>query len=149
MPSLYNSLDNTLIRERILSLAPESKPLWGKMNVVQMFVHCRKPLQYAVGELKAERKFLYKLIGGIAKKLLVNDKPFRKNMPTDASLIITTHEGYTYEQTVLLQLVQRFSDEGEKIVSDRPHPLFGAMTSEEWSILQWKHLDHHLRQFGA
>lgn len=149
MQSLYSTHDNIVMRERILSLTTESTPLWGKMDVVQMFVHCRKPLQYAVGELKAERKFFYKLIGGIAKKMLVNNKPFRKNMPTDPSLIITSHEGFMQEQTALVQLVQRFSDEGEKIVSDRPHPLFGSMTSEEWSILQWKHLDHHLRQFGA
>jgi hypothetical protein len=29
------------------------------------------------------------------------------------------------------------------------HFIFGAMTMEQWNALQWKHIDHHLRQFGV
>ncbi|MFD1127776.1 DUF1569 domain-containing protein [Paenibacillus provencensis] len=29
-----------------------------------------------------------------------------------------------------------------------PHPFFGKLTSEEWSIGLYKHLDHHLKEFG-
>jgi hypothetical protein len=27
--------------------------------------------------------------------------------------------------------------------------LWGKMTQEDWDELMWKHLDHHLRQFGV
>jgi len=30
-----------------------------------------------------------------------------------------------------------------------PHSFFGKLTPEEWAILSYKHLDHHLRQFGV
>ena len=35
------------------------------------------------------------------------------------------------------------------VVTQDPHPFFGRMTGEEWDRLLWKHLDHHLRQFGV
>ncbi len=34
-------------------------------------------------------------------------------------------------------------------LSKDPHPFFGNLNSEEWDTLNWKHLDHHLRQFGV
>ncbi|MDZ4803510.1 MAG: DUF1569 domain-containing protein [Candidatus Eisenbacteria bacterium] len=30
-----------------------------------------------------------------------------------------------------------------------PNPIFGNLSVDEWGKLSWKHLDHHLRQFGA
>ncbi|WP_410479057.1 DUF1569 domain-containing protein [Pedobacter psychrodurus] len=29
-----------------------------------------------------------------------------------------------------------------------PQAFFGPLTPEEWALMQWKHFDHHLRQFG-
>jgi hypothetical protein len=29
------------------------------------------------------------------------------------------------------------------------HPMFGKMTADQWGRSMWKHLDHHLRQFGV
>lgn len=29
------------------------------------------------------------------------------------------------------------------------HPAFGRMRRADWGIWAWRHLDHHLRQFGA
>ncbi len=29
-----------------------------------------------------------------------------------------------------------------------PHPVFGRLSVDDWGRLSWKHLDHHLRQFG-
>ena len=28
------------------------------------------------------------------------------------------------------------------------HPFFGPLTNGEWNALQWKHIKHHLKQFG-
>ena len=47
-----------------------------------------------------------------------------------------------------MELVRAFHARGpEKLAKE--HPFFGPLTSAEWDRLQWKHLDHHLRQFGA
>jgi hypothetical protein len=28
------------------------------------------------------------------------------------------------------------------------HPAFGALTRDEWLVWAYRHVDHHLRQFG-
>jgi hypothetical protein len=28
-------------------------------------------------------------------------------------------------------------------------PVFGALSGKDWGALSYKHLDHHLRQFGC
>jgi len=30
-----------------------------------------------------------------------------------------------------------------------PHPMFGTLTRQEWLTWTFRHVDHHLRQFGA
>ena len=29
------------------------------------------------------------------------------------------------------------------------HPVFGPLTHQQWGIFVWRHVDHHLRQFGV
>ena len=48
--------------------------------------------------------------------------------------------------TKLLDLIGQFN---EAALSDKKHPVFGFMTKEQWSKSGWKHIDHHLKQFGA
>ena len=43
----------------------------------------------------------------------------------------------------------RFVNGGPRVCTTHPHPFFGRLTPAEWAIQQYKHLDHHLRQFGA
>jgi hypothetical protein len=48
----------------------------------------------------------------------------------------------------LLALIERLCS--HPLDSPPPqHPLFGAMTWNQWMILAYRHCDHHLRQFGA
>jgi hypothetical protein len=45
-------------------------------------------------------------------------------------------------------LLQRLSDvlQAQQL---GPHPLFGALSRNDWARLIWKHIDHHMRQFGV
>ena len=49
----------------------------------------------------------------------------------------------------LIEKVLKFSTLGPKVIANHKHPFFGEMTNEEWDLLQWKHLNHHLNQFGV
>ena len=53
------------------------------------------------------------------------------------------------EKKILLSYIDRFLAIGPEVIANKKHPFFGELTFEEWDKLQWKHLDHHLRQFGA
>jgi hypothetical protein len=46
-------------------------------------------------------------------------------------------------------LVRRLGDGGAAALTKEPHPFFGPLTAAERDALRWRHLDHHLRQFGA
>ena len=49
------------------------------------------------------------------------------------------------DRAQLLKLMKRFV----KPVPSRPnHPIFGKLTESEWQHWGWRHVDHHLRQFG-
>ena len=50
---------------------------------------------------------------------------------------------------VFIATVETFAAEGPACWSRHPHPFFGPLKPQQWAILMYKHLDHHLRQFGA
>ncbi|MBC7874006.1 MAG: DUF1569 domain-containing protein [Ferruginibacter sp.] len=134
------------IINRIEKLTPETQRKWGKMDVGQMLAHCQMPLGVAVGKHKLKGNFFIKVIGKLVKKKLFNDEPFKQNLPTAGSFKMTTSKDFEKEKQALVQMIHDFS---ENTMSDEPHPFFGKLTKEEWSKGTWKHLDHHLQQFGV
>lgn len=144
--NLFASDAKQFIIERINKLTSESKPLWGKMNVAQMLAHCQMPMGVALGSHKLQGSIILKLIGPFFKKLLFNEKPFKRNLGTDRSFIITDQRKFEEEKQKLVDMINRFT---EANMVDEPHPFFGKLTKEEWSKGTWKHLDHHLMQFGV
>lgn len=150
MKSLFNQSDNRELIDRINKLNASTPAIWGKMNVSQMLSHSQAPLQVAFGELKLKRGLISVLLGGIIKKKLMRDeKPFDRNLPTDKAFIIADQKVFEEEKRKLSELVQRFVLKGPSALTKETHPFFGKLTAHEWDVLQWKHLDHHLRQFGA
>ena len=144
------NLFDTSIKEDIISrinkLTPLSQRQWGKMDVAQMLAHCQMPLGVAIGKHKLKGSFFIKLIGPLFKKQLFNDKPFKLDLPTDKSFKIADLRDFEKEKQNLIAMINDFS---ETTMSGEPHPFFGKLSKEQWSKGTWKHLDHHLRQFGV
>jgi len=134
------------IIDRINKLTPESKALWGKMNVAQMLAHCQMPIGVAFGTHQLKGNFIIKLIGPLFKSVLYNDKPYKRSLPTDKSFVMTGQKDFEQERNKLLDMVNRFT---EINMTNNKHPAFGRLTKEQWSKATWKHLDHHLQQFGV
>jgi hypothetical protein len=114
-----------------------------------MLAHVQRPLRVAFGELKLKRTLVGILFGGIARKKLTSNEPWKKNLPTDTNFIVKGHHNIDDEKKNLIVLVQRFAQAGPGGISHEPHPFFGKLTTQEWDALMWKHLDHHLKQFGV
>lgn len=150
MKSLFNPAHNQEIIDRINNLTATSQAQWGKMNVNQMFTHCQAPLNLAFGIVKAKESIMGRLFGSLIKKMIVDsDKPFSKNLPTDASFVINDVREFEKEKQSLILLVQKFENVSAEAFSKDRHPIFGKLDHKDWDKLTWKHLDHHLRQFGA
>lgn len=149
MKSIFIPGDKNEIIDRINMLTPESKNLWGKMNVSQMLAHCKQPLRVAIGELELKKGLMGILFGSWAKKKLLSPGDFEHNLPTDKSFIIKDERRFETEKSALIALINKISAGGEAGITKKPHPFFGVLTTREWDVLQVKHLDHHLRQFGV
>jgi hypothetical protein len=78
-----------------------------------------------------------------------NEDPLRKNSPTARGLIVADERDLGKEQGRLSGLIDKFAVGGAARCTRNPQRFFGRMTPEEWAILMYKHLDHHLRQFGV
>jgi hypothetical protein len=149
MQNIFTQKDNQEILERIEKLNNNTKRLWGKMTVSQMLEHCQKPLEVAIGSLELKRTFIGFLFGKLAKKVFLGDKPLSKNMPTVKDFIIINDADFENQKAILVSRIVDFGKKGPTIIGIKTHPFFGKMTNDEWGILTYRHLDHHLKQFGV
>lgn len=150
MKSLFNQDTHKTIITRIENLDSNSQANWGKMNVGQMLKHCQLPLDVANGKLLLDSNigFFKKLLFKAFKPLMYNDKPWKKNLDTPKQFRVTDTQEFETEKEKLKTIIDEFSArENEKKFP--PHPLFGKFTNEQWGKMQYKHLDHHLTQFGV
>jgi hypothetical protein len=150
MKTLYNADDTAEIQQRLAGLTSDRQPLWGKMNVGQAMAHCAVGLESATGEREIPRQLIGRLLGRLVKPLaLGNDKPMQRNSPTAHEFRIAGDRDFDVERAYLAALIDRFATAGPGGCTTCPHAFFGPMTPQEWAILMYKHLDHHLRQFSA
>jgi len=134
---------------RIDKLQPNSERQWGKMDAAQMMAHCSITLDIASGRTNLPRIFIGRIIAPFVKSSYTNDKPFAKNGPTGKELVVADRRDFAREREQLKVKVRQFHEGGEARCTRHPHPFFGALTPPAWSRGMYKHLDHHLRQFGV
>src|SRR4051812_19906498 len=150
MSNLYEPARVEEVKHRIAKLTPTSQRQWGTMTAPQALAHCSAAMEMATGDKLPPRMLVGRLIGGMVKKKALSDsEPLRRNTPTAKVLVIKDDRDLAKEQQRLTGLVDRFASAGPQGCTKHPHTFFGAMTPEEWATLMYKHLDHHLRQFGA
>ncbi len=114
-----------------------------------MLAHCAIAMEAAMGGQPRKQILLGKLIGPFVRSSALGEKPFSKNSPTDPTFVMSDSREFIAERNRLLHLIQRFAEQGPSSVSGAVHTFFGKLTGEEWGVLIYKHLDHHLRQFEA
>jgi hypothetical protein len=150
---MKNLFDQTIVAEvkqRIAQLRADSERQWGKMSPGQAMAHCSRAMETALGDNDLPRMLIGRIIGGAVKKMaLGNDEPMKRNSPTSPAFIVRDQRDVAAEGVRLSALIDRFATGGPGACSRHPHTFFGPMTPDEWAILMYKHVDHHLRQFGA
>ncbi|MFZ1321724.1 MAG: DUF1569 domain-containing protein [Ignavibacteria bacterium] len=151
MENILNTEDRELILERISKLDENSKAVWGKMNVNEMIVHLADPLRVAIGEKHAEFLKSEYSESGLRHKIIY-DLEWPQNSPTSPEFKRgeTGSELLDFENDLktLHEVINKFVNKSEEI-SFTIHPIFGDISNEDWGRLMWKHMDHHLKQFGS
>ena len=134
------------IRSRLQNFSETNARLWGKMTPGQTMKHCEAPLEIMLGKKDYNLKPNW-IVNVLFKKSMYNDKLWRKNLPTAPPLKQTEDKDFAMEKAKLLSLLDELESQPEKEWGK--HPSFGYFTNEQWGQMQYKHLDHHLRQFGV
>lgn len=131
---------------RLDRLTPEAKGRWGRMSVAQMLRHVGGGLKMATGDMAIPRREGPLRLFPI-KQLIVLVLPFPRNAPTSPALISKEEFDFDGERANVRELLASFA---KRDIPNWPeHPAFGPLSREQWGVMAWKHLDHHLRQFGA
>lgn len=149
MHSLFDSADREALSRRIAALEPTALRQWGKMDPAQMLLHCAIGLEAVTGIRPMKQVFLGKLLTPFIRSLVLGKRPFRKNSPTDRAFVVCDAQNFEAERARLATLIDRFIQRGPQSAAQATHPFFGRLSGDEWGRLMYKHLDHHLRQFGV
>lgn len=150
MKNVFDLKDSQELIARINALSPETPNLWGKMNVSQMLAHCNVPYEMTYTDKypkpKGFKKFMIKLF---AKNIVVGPKPYKKNSRTAPEFLITDERNFEEEKEKLVDHVKKTQKLGTEHFHNKESHAFGPLTEKEWNTLFYKHLDHHLQQFGV
>jgi len=138
------------IINRINGLTAQSKPKWGNMSVDQMLAHANVTYELVYDNKHPKpgsfKKFILKLL---VKNLVVNEKPYKKSSQTAPEFLIATRKDFELEKKRLIAYIQKTQQLGEEHFHNKESHSFGALTKTEWNNMFYKHLDHHLHQFGV
>jgi Protein of unknown function (DUF1569) len=149
MKSLYDRQVLHELEQRVSQLTPSTPRQWGKMDAAQMLAHCAIFMEMAAGDVPVKQILVGKILGPFVKRSFLAEKPFDKNGPTGSELMIKDAREFATEKARLLGVLGRFSTGGASKATKYPHGFIGPLTGEQWGTLTYKHIDHHLRQFGV
>ena len=149
MKSLFSADVRQEIVRRLDALQAGSTRHWGKMDPAQALAHCTTAMEMATGDLPRKQVLIGRLLGPFLKSMLLGEKPFAKNGPTDPAFIVSDPRDFAKEKSRLVATVTRFCEKGPGAVDGSVHSFLGPLTGDEWGVMMYKHLDHHLRQFGT
>jgi hypothetical protein len=148
--SVFNQADVAELKERINKLTPQTAGLWGKMNVSQMLAHTNVSYEMAYTDKHPKpNAFIRFILKAFVKNVVVGPKPYKRNTPTAKAFIIGDGRDFETEKVRLLEYLDHTLQLGKDHFEGRESLSFGRLTADEWNVMFYKHLDHHLQQFGV
>jgi hypothetical protein len=149
MKTLFDPDTHAEVLERLGRLTPDAERHWGKMSPTQMMEHAARALEMASGKRPMKWHIIGKALSWYFKKEFVGEKPFNKNRPTGPDFIIKDQPDFEPTRLRLSEMITEFHGLGESAVDGNIHGFFGPLTGKQWGETQYKHVDHHFRQFGV
>lgn len=150
MKNIFSSEVCEEIIARINQLAVQSTPEWGKMNVEQMLAHCNVTYELVFENKHPKPNALVRfLLKVFVKNYVVSDRPFKRSSQTSPAFIITNDRDFETEKSRLIDYINQVQKLGSAYFDGKESHSFGVLKATEWNAMFYKHLDHHLKQFGV
>lgn len=148
--NIFTEEVTSTIINRINSLTPETSSEWGKMSVGQMLAHCNVTYEMVYDNThKKPNGFVKFMLKAFVKSKVVSSDPYPQNGRTAPQFLITEPREFNIEKTRLIDYITKTQALGEDHFDQKESHSFGKLTKQEWNNLFYKHLDHHLTQFGV
>ncbi|MBI3682087.1 MAG: DUF1569 domain-containing protein [Acidobacteria bacterium] len=146
MKSAWDANTRQDLLSRFEMLRADQRPNWGKMNPAQMVAHITSPIRTAVGDYPAAARpgpFRNPLL----RYLVIYVLPWPKGAPTAPEYVHPNETDLAKNLSELRAALEKAATRGESAAWGE-HPAFGTLPGKTWGELTYRHLDHHLKQFG-
>lgn len=150
LPNIFQKEVADKISDRINVLSISTPAQWGKMNVAQMLAHCNVTYEMAFENIHSKPNFMMGMVLKLfVKKIVVSEAPYKKSSPTAPAFIIVDSKNFEAEKSRLISYIYKSQELGENYFDGKESNSFGKLNKIEWNNMFYKHIDHHLGQFGA
>jgi hypothetical protein len=150
LPNIFTKAVADSVIVRINKLTPQCTPSWGKMSVAQMLAHCNVSYEMVYEDKHPKPNGFMKLIlKYLVKDKVVSETPYKQNGPTAPQFIIKDNRDFDGEKARLITYIRKTQQLGESEFDNKMSHSFGPLTVTQWSNMFYKHLNHHLTQFGV
>lgn len=130
----------------------DKTPLWGSMTLQHMVEHLTDTFRIGNGTMTVEVLTPDDKVEKLKRIALFSDREFQQNFKSP----ILPPEPIPYRTANMDDAVNILKHEIEKFeqyyLNDKSktenHPVFGALTYDEWEAYHNKHFTHHFKQFG-
>ncbi|MEJ7586994.1 MAG: DUF1569 domain-containing protein [Ferruginibacter sp.] len=149
-PNIFTKEVSDKIIDRINKLKPAAKAQWGTMSVEQMLAHCNVTYEMVYDNNHPKPNFLMRFIlRTFVKKIVTGNDPYTHNSRTAPAFIIKDKRSFETEKNRLVDYIYKTQQMGEASFDNKDSLSFGTLNKNEWNTMFYKHLDHHLTQFGV
>ena len=150
MNNIFEANETIIVIDRINKLGVTTRPLWGKMTADQMLAHCNVTYEMSFEDKhKKPNGFTKFMLKVFVKNMVVGDKPYKKNSKTAPQFLIVDARNFEGEKERLINYLNKAQNLGADYFDGKESHSFGKLTKQEWNTMFFKHLDHHLSQFGV
>jgi len=150
LPNIFNVSVCADMVSRINRLNENTPALWGKMNVSQMLAHCCVTYEMIFENKHAKPNFLLRFVlKNFIKSKVVGEEPYKQGGPTAPQFLITNECDFEKENMRLINYINKVQQLGEAFFEGKESHSFGVLNKTEWNNMMYKHLNHHLSQFGV
>ena len=151
--SMWDPAARQSLFDRFGALEPTATPLWGRFTAHGMVVHLIDSARMALGSMpvrmvRGTPARIARLPG--VRHLFVHVLPFPRNAPTARELLASPPGEWDADRETFIRLAEELAARAVDPSAPWPaHPFFGPLNCRDWGVLEYRHTDHHLRQFGV
>lgn len=150
MKNVFDEGAAAQLAQRAQKLQAGTAPLWGTMSAAEMLAHCnRVNAHLLVPAAPPTKKTSVKQL--LARWVVLYGMPRLPKGAQAPRQVLTKgtvgNEAFNEQQQLFVDMVHRMGQ--HTLPVHHRHPYFGNLNTKQWGLAAWKHIDHHLRQFGV